>query len=1279
VSGPFHIRRIRLLNFHNLVDETLPVRKNLFLIGDNQSGKTTVLDAVHFALSAGVEMEFNSAARFGPRTEPGRSLASVVLRYDLERDVPQRGPAVMYAALEIADPAGATHCFGAGAFATSLDSQPEVWGFVARGRTLEEVGLCAEEPDSTGALRRRPRDRQELEERLGRGAVLDKGRYRTAVAQLLFRDRDAYLRAMELIAAGKAYREMVARARNLDELFVGLLPPPAETEFEEVRSALRAIEGIRSDLGDLEAELAVLRGVLEKLQGARDETEKIARYGFVGAELARRAAAGDLDHARRQAQAAAAAAARAEADKQAAAAAVARWDESLRSLQASEGAALLAREEEARRDAAEAEREAGRAGEDLAARREAHRHAMQEATGAEAELDAARERALAALRPASAAVRLHLGDEAEVALGALAGAISTLEPAAPAAAGDLERPLAVLRSGFEEARDAASVRAAVAGDEAERQRAAAAAAAEQAGEVRRQREVPPDLPGYAALLASLETAAPQAVPLYRLCELAPQTAETLGAGIECVLGGRLLGAIVAPPGQHATARARVLAHGAGVEVVDPSDFPGLPAGGDAGGDAAPAGTLLAALAPAGPPALASLARAFLRRAAGDLHLLAGGEARGEAERAVWTDGRIYEHGAESRVDAAAPRLLGAEARARAAAQEEARLRELAARHLADGDRAAAAAAAQREVAESCRQALAQLGDCAPAPLIARLETATNARTRLPEREAAVLQAGERVESAERRLAQLRARHAEIAAAIAGAGISDLRERIVRTEAALERARAEEKAAIDRAAGAREEAQQRAGQQAAAESRLQAEAAAAEARREALLPLVEPRHRGDLEDYAFRIMRGQQILAGNVPGLITEASNARARAFQWLVSSDGLHNERVWQKYGFKLFEQRQEIRDQADRPVEQVYAERQTEVRALQEALDQRSRDLLERVVMAGLVRRLQGQVRELREIIQGINRLAADLRFGSSRFQFSLRQRPELQRLLELLREQSVLQPALREELRDFFQARLDDLRQAREGEVPEILDYRRWFEYVLQVQSRGDGAALDLSRQRLRFGSTGEQAVPTYLLVIAVASLLFDRTDARLRLLLLDEAFLGIDAGRREVLMQFADRVGVDLIVATPELDGVTPALAASSTLFIEKTPEQDVFISDFHWQRPGAQPTLFERREEPAEADLLLGVAGPEAGGAAGPEAGGPAGPESGGAADPEVGAGPGPEAGAGPGSEADSAAPPDVMALSAARPSADPAPAGDDAAGVADARPSGGTAPTGWTPP
>jgi len=1176
VSEPFHIRRIRLVNFHNLVDETLHVRKNLFLIGDNQSGKTTVLDAVHFALSAGVEMEFNAAARFGPRTEPGRNLASIVLRYDLERDVAQRGPSVMYAALEIADESGATHTFGAGAFATSLDAHPDVWGFVARGRTLDDVGLCTEEPDGAGAVRRRPRDRQELEGHLGRGAVLDKGRYRTAVGQFLFRDRDAYERALELIAAGKAYREMVARARNLDDLFVGLLPPPAESEFEEVRSALRAIEGIRSNLGDLDAELAVMRSVIAKLQEARSETEKIARYEFVGAELAHRQAAGGFEEVRKKAATARDDAGRAEKAREAFAGDVASRDAAFRALRASEGAALLEREEEARRDVAVAVRELAGANGDLTARKGELDRAVGDAAKADAELESAKADAAAALRSVAEAAREHLEGDAVLAVGILADAVAALETDAAASPGALERPLTKLRRGFEAARDDAAGRAAVAEGEAKRLHADAKAAVEQADEVRRRAEVLPDLPGYSALLADLESVADSAVPLYRLFT-AP---EALGAGIECLLGPRVLGAIVVPPEQHPAARAKVIEHGGGIEVVDPSDC-------GTRRDQMLAGTLPAALVDAEAPALAAVARAYLERVAGDVRILGAGEARADAERVVWADGHVYEQGAESRIEPAAPRFLGAEARARAAAEEEARLRGHAARLRTSATRCEEDATAQREAAQAHRGSLERLDACAPMPLFALVAAAGSARSRVREREAAERAAGERVTRVGETFSKFKTRHEEIVAAVASAGVLDLRDRITRMEGELDQAREEEKKAIDKASRARTEADERDRDEKAADDARKAAAEQVQAKLATLQPLVDPRHRGEIEDYVFRRMRGSQIRIENVAESVAEADRARARAFQWLDSSDGIRSERLWQKYAFRLIEADRQIRDQAGRPVEEVFEQRETEVQALQKALDDRTRDLLERVVMAGLVRRLQGQVRELNDTIQGINRLAADLRFGTSRFQFSLRKRPEFQRLLDLLREQAVLQPALREELRDFFQARLDDLRQAREGEVPEILDYRRWFEYLLQVQSRTDGTAQDLPRQRLRFGSTGEQAVPTYLLVLAVASLLYDRTDARLRLLLLDEAFLGIDAGRREVLMQFADRAGVDLIVATPELDGVTPALAASSTLFVEKTAEQDVFVSDYHWERPGVQPGLFDRPAEPNEADLVLGA--------------------------------------------------------------------------------------------
>jgi hypothetical protein len=154
------------------------------------------------------------------------------------------------------------HTFGVGVYATSLDAQPEVWGFIARGKGLDEVGLVVEEKGPEGEACRRPADRRELEESLGRDKVFDKGRYRTALAQFLYRDRDAYQRVMELITAAKSYRELVARARNLDDLFIGLLPPPAETEFREVGCAM--IDGIQADLDDW-SRAGFLRIILERL------------------------------------------------------------------------------------------------------------------------------------------------------------------------------------------------------------------------------------------------------------------------------------------------------------------------------------------------------------------------------------------------------------------------------------------------------------------------------------------------------------------------------------------------------------------------------------------------------------------------------------------------------------------------------------------------------------------------------------------------------------------------------------------------------------------------------------------------------------------------------------------------------------------------------------------------------------------------------------------------------------------------------------------------------
>lgn len=57
------LSRIRLINWYHMEDETLPIAGSVLLTGDNGSGKSTILDAIQFALVADLsQVRFNQAA-----------------------------------------------------------------------------------------------------------------------------------------------------------------------------------------------------------------------------------------------------------------------------------------------------------------------------------------------------------------------------------------------------------------------------------------------------------------------------------------------------------------------------------------------------------------------------------------------------------------------------------------------------------------------------------------------------------------------------------------------------------------------------------------------------------------------------------------------------------------------------------------------------------------------------------------------------------------------------------------------------------------------------------------------------------------------------------------------------------------------------------------------------------------------------------------------------------------------------------------------------------------
>jgi hypothetical protein len=136
----------------------------------------------------------------------------------------------------------------------------------------------------------------------------------------------------------------------------------------------------------------------------------------------------------------------------------------------------------------------------------------------------------------------------------------------------------------------------------------------------------------------------------------------------------------------------------------------------------------------------------------------------------------------------------------------------------------------------------------------------------------------------------------------------------------------------------------------------------------------------------------------------------------------------------------------------------------------------------------------------------------------------------------------------------------------------------------STTDAEGVELTHRMRQVGSGGEQGVPNYLLVLALAKLMFDAAGAAVRPLLFDEAFYGIDAGRRDQLLRLATDLGLQLCVASPDQDGTTAAVRAATTLFVIKDPNHDVHLAPYHfWNRARAdQAELFAGPAEPAVAE-------------------------------------------------------------------------------------------------
>ena len=1157
VSENYRITSVRLVEFHNLGTTTIDIPEggHLFLLGDNGSGKTTLLDAIHLVLSAGRDMEFNSAARVaGAKDAGGRTVQGIVLRYNAVTNRAARETGITYAAVEMRSMADTNKVVSLviGLSAEGLDVAYQSWGGMA-SVPVRDLPLTVEEGG-----RLRAATQAEFKRAMAGGSLVG-GKYfghisdyREAVAKRLFGGEAKYADACKLLRTGKAYREIAARATNYDELFRQLLEDPARETFEPLLRGLRQLDESKSRLDQIDERaryLTDLRRQRDQLADARLKTSVIA---WAEAERARAQAAAEAEKLAAAEKAGLAELKALESSAEAAQAETERSRERLDDLKQKDATGLLGREKSVTARLADCRRradgEATRlAEEEAAVRAAAKAHAQAVAACSDV------------LRRQGEAIQ-RAGREAQLSCGALVDALMAADPlreeaaCAPAFA-DLDPTIGKARDERTERTFAARRRAADAATAAEEAEKACA-------RLRTLQENVPDIPGFADLQATLRQNMLSARSVYELLEPAAGCDARHLALLERLAGEAFLATLVADEKEADRVRQLAWRDGSSVAVAVREDVSG-----DVTALTPWLGNFIS-FEESDPAAVRLLAR----------QLASGGAPQ---------DGTFLSVRTWAFRDRAAPlpeghpKLVGRKARE---AERARQLRE-AEERLAVSRREQKAAEKDLQATEASERAVRNLAvvvEAARNEIREAVESVRRAREQEAAREILRARTQAVAEECAREAADVQEELDDLRLRMRAEGIDATLEKRLAAAAKALRQREEAALEIQRQIGAT-----RGRLESLAKTRTAREVEAANAR---------TRAETAASAFAARLQEGETVSAGAARLCPACAGATDFAALRERCAGDArvaeneirrMIREQKGEKFSFSFDAEANSLADRRGSSLDDVLADETRQLEDLKGAINQKTREVFERIFMGEVMHRLYLDLLQIEDLARRIQKKLSGRRFGSNRYAFELTPVPAYERFVRQVRAVNGADED-KDELRAMLEERRDEILGAEIDQIPEIFDYRRWFRFQLKVLTENEeGRVID--RKVKSLGSGGEQAVPNYLLILTVAEFLYhggERTDPpKCAPLLFDEAFYGIDAARRDQLLAFADDLGLQLFVSSPDQDGVKREIRHSVSLIVIKDENLDVHLSPVVWRNVATQGGLFDAPTDPGVGMKIL----------------------------------------------------------------------------------------------
>ncbi len=1144
-SQKYYINRIRLINFHNFTDELVDVKDggHLFILGDNGSGKTTLLDAVHYVLTAGESLELNSAARIAGSKAQGRRVQDIITRYNIDSGHLNPNGAITYAALELINSNNKSIVAAIGMMVNSPTDNINRWGIVKNGK-LEDIPFISDTLEGP-----RPKTGQEMKKEIGSAnCFLQLQRYKNVLADKLFGGLEQFSEFCRFLKIGKAYREIASQTTDYHELFKKLLPTPGVDRFERVIDSLNKLDSSRSDIDALIGKKDYITSLARLLDELKYKKKLVAAFECMKLEFSVNDIKDSIELKEREVIT---------LNEQ-----LAKFSLNIKSLTKDRAALETQLDDYKQRDSSGLVRQESELAKKIELLSSSQKKFQLELDGKKKEHQT---------------IKKKLEEIYASILAELKGGFtffSEISPELPFSIGELiasidkclhedsikiffELLSNINLTPYQELLLKHTTDTTIALKETtgiiDSLNTQMSELETELEKLESTEEAVPYIDNFTDTSETLRSNMIKYKPLYLGLEWNSGITEGEMNFIEEFIGEDILASFIIRNGQFEDAAQLILNDNfLGTRLIDEE-------------------ILLSSKLE-----LPSWIKKYFSLKNSDPLCIKSlvHELYSDKEPGFSFDNEVLAFRSHKR------RLIGKEAFL-----------------IGEKNR-------KKQIKNQIKEIKAELGDLKVGfsnveqefkkiklknKKLKSLESGlkkcdlifsksankySTLKLELKHCDEIVNDRQTKVEENSKELQDSLKRLSEIREIISEEGLENLEEKINSVITQIKN--------IDKQADIQKNECGKLEQKLeGSKSFIKDKSNDLEESEEKLNEKVEffksiYKEVGVLTEYLKELRHLEKV--GSLikcSGLINKYSNEK------IILTTRL-NERVRDKdlgmqYNFTFYDEENMLIDRQGRSVYDIQKQYELDIKDMQEVINEKTSELFKKIIMDDLVRFLKERINHVEDMERNVNDILRKRLFGNNKYSLKIRPIDKYKNLVKIIKTYSPLNNETEKELRDFFDYYRQDIVETEPGEIPEILDYRNWYGYEMLVKS-SDSEGKVLNKYVKNIGSGGEQAVPNYLLVLTIAHFIYQGSSIKLPVLLFDEAFYGIDAGRRDQLMGFAGDIGLQVIIATPDQDGVRQEIMYSTSLFIRKDRDFNIQIQPVYWTNPdGDKQETFEFIEQ------------------------------------------------------------------------------------------------------